>query len=87
MEDACTHLQPLCAQARRAGCTVRQVSHTWSQARRVLEFAHPMPAALPKQSRADAAVVYHHAPAVPHWPGDEGFFCERCLVGLMFPLR
>ncbi|APR10657.1 hypothetical protein BI312_03640 [Xanthomonas citri pv. citri] len=80
-------MQPLCAQARQAGCTVRQASRDWSQARRVPEFAQPSPAALRKQCRADASVADAHAPATPHRPGDEGWFCERCLVGMTFPLR
>ncbi|AEQ96056.1 hypothetical protein XOC_1902 [Xanthomonas oryzae pv. oryzicola BLS256] len=36
---------------------------------------------------ADAWLVYDRAPAAPHWPGDEGFFCERCLAGIALPLR
>ncbi|AJQ85456.1 hypothetical protein AZ54_08195 [Xanthomonas oryzae pv. oryzae PXO86] len=32
-------------------------------------------------------MVYDRAPAAPHWPGDEGFFCERYLAGIALPLR
>ncbi|CAJ24430.1 hypothetical protein XCV2751 [Xanthomonas euvesicatoria pv. vesicatoria str. 85-10] len=42
MEDACPHLQPLCAQALQAGCTVRRVPCDWLQARCVLEVAQPL---------------------------------------------
>ncbi|CAD1793149.1 hypothetical protein XSP_002536 [Xanthomonas euroxanthea] len=87
MERACPHLQPLCSQALQAGCTVWQVSGDWSRAKRALEFAQPLPAALRKQARATPAAVYYHAPAAPHGPGDEGVFCEQRLVGLAFPLR
>ncbi|MEA9564942.1 MULTISPECIES: hypothetical protein [unclassified Xanthomonas] len=87
MEDPCPHLQALCAQALQAGCTVQQVSHGWSRAKQVLEFAQPLPATLRAQAHVDAPVVAYHAPAEPHWPGDEGFFCEQCLVGLAFPLQ
>ncbi|MBB4131928.1 MULTISPECIES: hypothetical protein [Xanthomonas] len=87
MEDACPHLQPLYASALQAGCAVQQVSHGWSRAKRVLEFARPMPAALRATQCSDAAVSYYHAPQAPHWPGDEGFFCQQCLVCIAFPLR
>ncbi|NJC30724.1 hypothetical protein GGR79_002191 [Xanthomonas arboricola] len=87
MKEACPHLQALCAQALQAGCTVRDVSGDWSRARRVLEFAQPLPASLRKQARRNAELVHYHAPAAPHWPGDEGFFCDQCRVGLAFPLH
>ncbi|OBR78808.1 hypothetical protein A7D35_02560 [Xanthomonas arboricola] len=87
MAEACPHLQALCAQALQLGCTVRDVSGDWSRARRVLEFAQPLPAALRKQARRNAELVHYHAPAAPHWPGDEGFFCDQCRVGLAFPLH
>ena len=65
-------MQALYAQALQAGCTVREVSCTWSRANRVLDFAQPLPAALREQAPHDARVVYYHAPAAPHWPGDDG---------------
>ncbi|PPU72230.1 hypothetical protein XmelCFBP4644_12155 [Xanthomonas melonis] len=86
MVAACPHLQALYAQALQAGCTVREVSCNWSRANRVLDFAQPLPAALREQAPHDARVVYYHAPAAPHWPGDEGFCCEQCRVVLAFPL-
>ncbi|PPU35481.1 hypothetical protein XspCFBP7912_10205 [Xanthomonas sp. CFBP 7912] len=82
MGDACPHLQAL-----RAGCSVQQVSRDWSQARRVLTCAQPLPAALHTPVHADASVAYHRVPTSPHWPGDAGCFCKRCLVGMTFPLR
>ncbi|MCC8535446.1 hypothetical protein ACDH70_21615 [Xanthomonas axonopodis pv. poinsettiicola] len=75
------------ALALQAGCTVQQVSSGWSRARRVLHFAQPLPAALRVQPLPDGPVTYYHAPAAPHWQGDEGFFCEQCLTALEFPLH
>ncbi|SBV50660.1 hypothetical protein XBLMG947_1441 [Xanthomonas bromi] len=46
-----------------------------------------MPAALRATQCGDAAVSYYYAPQTPHWPGDEGFFCKQCLVGMAFPLH
>ncbi|PPT78579.1 hypothetical protein XarbCFBP8152_11770 [Xanthomonas arboricola] len=87
MVKACPHLQALYAQALQAGCTVREVSGDWSRARRGLELARPLAAALRRRARRNAELVHYHAPAAPHWPGAEGLFCDQCLVGLAFPLH
>ncbi|KAB7764032.1 hypothetical protein [Xanthomonas maliensis] len=86
MIAACPHLQPLCVQALQAGCHVRDVSQA-SRARRMVAFSQPLPAALRNQGRRNPDLAYYRVPASPHWPGDEGFFCEPCLVGLTFPLH
>ncbi|KLD72567.1 hypothetical protein Y887_00420 [Xanthomonas pisi DSM 18956] len=87
MADACPHLQSLSASLLQAGRTVQQVSHGRSHAKRVLEFARPMPASLRATQCSNAAVSWYHAPQAPHWAGAGDLFCQQCLAGMAFPLR
>ncbi|QHG87204.1 hypothetical protein K6978_11410 [Xanthomonas cucurbitae] len=86
-QDACPHLQPVYALVLQAGCTVQEISSGWSRAKRVLHFSQRLPAALRAPRHADGPVTDYHAPTAPHWQGDEGFFCEQCLIVLAFPLH
>ncbi len=86
MTETCSHIEPIYGQARSLGCSVKEISRGWSEARLVVHFSQHMPPNLRPASGSIAAPVrYYSSPRTPHNPADEGFYCTDCKVGLSFP--
>lgn len=86
MTETCSHIEPLYSQARSLGCSVKEISSGWSEARLVVHILQPLPTDLRSASGGVAAPVrYYSSPRTPYNPADEGFYCTDCKVDLSFP--